>query len=241
MSTDKTLRSKESQVSDLCHQYSYRYMPMMYWSFKPFIFIAPRILRGGLKLQTVPHEKVRRCQKCVPPLCPPPHWLAKHQRPELILCEAGPAPPPHRRDHLPNPPPVAQTQLQQLVQRWPDIDEVSQQTPLMAFHVTTAGSSVFVHCDYLSGHRGKVKLSRLCFIFTCLNSLWMILVYELIKKGLWKIEGRLSEVAALSCDSAGFKVSPAEHKKGSRKGQTRANQIQICSGFLVEGSLYDPL
>lgn len=139
------------------------------------------------------------------------------------------------------PPPVAQTQLQQLVQRWPDIDEVSQQTPLMAFHVTTAGSSVFVHCDYLSGHRGKVKLSRLCFIFTCLNSLWMILVYELIKKGLWKIEGRLSEVAALSCDSAGFKVSPAEHKKGSRKGQTRANQIQICSGFLVEGSLYDPL
>lgn len=39
-------------------------------SFQPHPFLyssAPRMLRGGLKLQTPPHEKVRRCQTSVPP------------------------------------------------------------------------------------------------------------------------------------------------------------------------------
>lgn len=73
-----------------------------------FIFIAPRALRGGLKLQTVPHEKVRRCQTCVPPLCPLPCCLANTKGLHWFSVKPGRLHPHQGSPGLPEPAPLTQ-------------------------------------------------------------------------------------------------------------------------------------
>lgn len=56
------------------------------------------------------------------------------------------------------------------------------------------------------------------------NASWMILAYELIKFGLWKIQRRLSETRALFCKSAGFSASPAIHAKETQSERSQESQ-----------------
>lgn len=78
----------------------------------PFIFIAPRILCGGLELQTLPHEKVRSCQTRVPLPRPKPRWLANTKGQNWFYVKQDRLNP--RQGSPASPPPVALMHREQL-------------------------------------------------------------------------------------------------------------------------------
>lgn len=105
----------------------------------------------------------------------------------------------------------------------------------LANYVSCATSAERVLQDRISSQNiwGMLNCHGSSFFFY-FNATWMILVYELIKWGLWKIQPRLSEVRALFCNSAGFKLSPAIDKKNAVwKVVQEPTEIKVWGGFLV--------
>lgn len=96
------------------------------------------------------------------PSSPPIPLACQHQRPELIFCEAGPAPPPSGITCL-TPACGSDTALT-IKERQGSIDKISAVFRVnISAVVVHYDTECFVRSDFLSEHLKEVKLSRLPF------------------------------------------------------------------------------